>query len=78
MTVSACDAQWEVMVDYEYRVLQFGRDAARSDIRRALTEQAEYGHWELHRTRIYRGGLTRTWLRRRIIRVPSAGVSTSR
>jgi hypothetical protein len=60
------------MVEYEYRVLVFGRETRRGDIRRALTEQAEYGHWELHRTRIYIGGVTRTWLRRRIIRVPRA------
>ncbi len=56
------------VADYEYLVLSFGRDVQRSDIRRALTEHAEYGHWELARTRIYMGGLTRTWLRRRIIR----------
>jgi hypothetical protein len=35
-----------------------------------LTEHAEYGHWELHRTRIYLGGQQRTWLRRKIIRAP--------
>ena len=56
------------MVEYEYRVLSFGRDTRRGDIRRELTEHAEYGHWELHRTRIYIGGVTRTWLRRTIIR----------
>ena len=61
-----------LMVEYEYRVLVFGRGTRRADIRRALTEQAEYGHWELHRTRIYMGGTTRTWLRRKIIRVPRA------
>ena len=60
------------MVEYEYRVLAFGRDARRGDIRRALTEHAEYGRWELHRTRVYVGGQTRTWLRRKIIRVPRA------
>ncbi|HYN30680.1 MAG TPA: DUF5703 family protein [Dermatophilaceae bacterium] len=54
--------------EYEYRVLSFPRETGRVEIRRALTEQAEYGHWELHRTRTYVGGLTRTWLRRRIIR----------
>lgn len=58
------------MVEYEYRVLEFTRSHAREDVRRLLTEQAEYGHWELHRTRVYVGGLQRTWLRRRIIRVP--------
>jgi hypothetical protein len=43
---------------------------SRSDIRRALSAEAEYGQWELHRTRVYLGGRMRTWLRRRIIRVP--------
>ena len=56
------------MVEYEYRVLSFTRRDTRADIRRALAEAAEYDHWELHRTRIYLGGLQRTWLRRRVIR----------
>lgn len=57
-------------MEYEYRVLSFSRDMSRAEIRRALAEQAEYGHWELHRTRVYLGGARRSWLRRRIIRVP--------
>jgi hypothetical protein len=61
-----------VMVEYEYRVLSFARGDSRSDIRRTLADHAEYGHWELHRTRIYLGGVQRTWLRRKIIRVPRA------
>lgn len=65
------------MVEYEYLVLSFGRDTDRADIRRTLTEHAEYGRWELARTRTYMGGRTRTWLRRRIIR-PRQVVSTSR
>lgn len=77
MTVSAHTAQWGVMVEYEYRVLSFRRDTARGDIRRLLAEHAEYGHWELHRTRIYMGGLTRTWLRRKIIRPPGRRVNSS-
>lgn len=56
------------MTEYEFQVLTFPRGTRRADIRRALTEQAEYGRWELHRTRVYVGGRTRTWLRRRIIR----------
>ena len=64
------------MVEYEYLVLSFGRDTERSDIRRRLTEHAEYGRWELERTRIYVGGRTRTWLRRRIIR-PQRSMSPS-
>jgi Family of unknown function (DUF5703) len=58
------------MVEYEYRILSFGREVSRADVRRALVEQAEYGYWELQRTRVYVGGLRRTWLRRKIIRVP--------
>ena len=65
------------MVEYEYLVLSFGREVERADIRRTLTEHAEYGRWELARTRTYMGGRTRTWLRRRIIR-PRQVVSTSR
>jgi hypothetical protein len=70
-------AQNVPMVEYEYLVLSFGRDTDRADIRRTLTEHAEYGRWELARTRTYMGGRTRTWLRRRIIR-PRRAVSTSR
>ncbi|MGL5866835.1 MAG: DUF5703 family protein [Dermatophilaceae bacterium] len=63
-------------VEYEYLVLVFGRETARDEVRRALTDHAEYGHWELARTRTYLGGLTRAWLRRRIIR-PRAPLSRS-
>jgi Family of unknown function (DUF5703) len=56
------------VVEYEYLVLSFGRDTDRTTIRRALTDHAEYGRWELERTVTYVGGRTRTWLRRRIIR----------
>ena len=58
-----------VMIEYEYRVLVFGRDVSRADLCRAVTEEAEYGHWELSRLCRYRGGARRVWLRRRIIRV---------
>ena len=40
------------MVKYEYLTLTFGREVGRGDIRRLLTEHAEYGHWELDRTLI--------------------------
>ena len=55
--------------EYEIRVIDFGRDVPVSDMRRRLVEDAEYGHWELFRTRVYVGGRRRTWLRRKIIRV---------
>lgn len=64
------------VADYEYLVLKFGRDTERSAIRRTLTEHAEYGHWELARTRISVGGLTKTWLRRRIIRARRTPVTS--
>jgi hypothetical protein len=57
------------MVEYEYLVLSFGREVGRSDIRRRLTEHAEYGRWELARVRLFSGGGRKVWLRRRIIRV---------
>lgn len=57
------------MIEYEYRVLNFGRDDDRGQIRQLLTDHAEYGHWELARTRLYIGGRRRVWLRRKIIRV---------
>ena len=56
-------------MEYEYRVLTFGRGVSRADIRRTLGEHAEYEHWELARTVLYVGGLRRAWLRRRVIRV---------
>ena len=57
------------MVEFEYRVLDFRRHVSRSEVRQALTDHAEYGHWELFRTRMYVGGYRRIWLRRKIIRV---------
>lgn len=57
------------MTEYEFRVLTFPRDMSRSEVRQAITDQAEYGHWELARSRLYLGGSRRVWLRRRIIRV---------
>jgi hypothetical protein len=60
-------------VEYEYRVLTFGREMSRSEIRRSLGDQAEYAHWELARTVVYVGGIRRAWLRRKIIRVQRTG-----
>lgn len=57
------------MIEYEYRVLTFGRHQSRSEVRQALTDHAEYGHWELARTRLYIGGRRQVWIRRKIIRV---------
>ena len=58
-----------IMVEYEYRVMVFARDVSRGDLSRAVTAEAEYGHWELSRLRLYLGGARKVWLRRRIIHV---------
>ncbi|MBK9475972.1 MAG: hypothetical protein IPL94_06940 [Tetrasphaera sp.] len=65
------------MIEYEYRQLAFARGTPKGEIRRALTDQAEYGRWELDRTVIYRGGLVRTRLRRKIIRAAPSTVQVS-
>lgn len=56
---------------YEFRVLTLPRSTSRGDVRRLLTEEAEYGRWELAQLRLYTGGDRKVWLRRRIIRVRS-------
>lgn len=56
---------------YEYRVLTIDRSTSRGDAQRLLTDEAEYGRWELARTRVYAGGERKVWLRRKIIRVRS-------
>lgn len=57
--------------DYEFQIVTIPRRESLSSVRRELTERAEYGRWELARTRIYTGGDKKVWLRRRIIRVSS-------
>ena len=54
--------------EYELRELRFPRGTTREESRRTLTEQAEYGHWELARVRIYPDGTRKAWLRRKVIR----------
>ena len=55
--------------EYEFRVLTLPRGIHRSEVRRMLTDEAEYGHWELARVQLFMGGRRRVWLRRRILRV---------
>jgi len=57
--------------EYEYRVLTFSGSTSRGDACRVLTDEAEYGRWELARTLLYAGGASKVWLRRKIIRVRS-------
>ncbi len=60
---------WRNHGQYEYRVLTIDRHTSVPDARRMLTEEAEYGRWELARTRLYIGGERKVWLRRKIIKV---------
>ena len=57
--------------DYEFRVAVVPRRTSLSALRAALASEAEYGRWELARTRLYHGGGKQVWLRRRSIRVRS-------
>jgi hypothetical protein len=56
------------MADYEFRHLQLPRGTSRKAAHRLLTDEAEYGHWELARLRLYPDGTRHVMLRRRIIR----------
>ena len=66
---SGAPSAWRKHGQYEYRVLTIGRDTSVPDARKMLTDEAEYGRWELARTRLYLGGERRVWLRRKIIKV---------
>lgn len=57
------------MAEYEYRRFWLPRGTGRALARQLLTDQAEYGHWELDRLRLYPDGRRHVTLRRRIIRV---------
>jgi hypothetical protein len=55
--------------DYEYLVLTLAKGESVKEARRALAEHAEYGKWDLVRTRLYLGGGRKYWLRRKVLRV---------
>ncbi|SNS42559.1 hypothetical protein SAMN06309944_0203 [Micrococcales bacterium KH10] len=57
--------------EYEYRVVTLTPDTSRNEARELLTQAAEYGQWELARSRWYIGGMRKVWLRRRVMRVRS-------
>jgi hypothetical protein len=58
----------KVMAEYSYLVLYLPRGMPRDDARRILTDHAEYGHWELARSRLNADGSRKVTLRRQIIR----------
>ena len=57
--------------DYEFQIVTVPPRTSVGQVRAQLTEEAEYGRWELARTRRYLGGGKKVWTRRRIIRVRS-------
>ena len=59
------------MPEYEFREMYVPRGVSRKDTTRLLTDEAEYGRWELARTLLFAGGERKVWLRRKIIRVRS-------
>ncbi len=68
-SAGSAGSAWRKHGQYEYRVVTIDRATSVPDARRLLTEEAEYGRWELARTRLYIGGERRVWLRRKIIKV---------
>ena len=56
------------VVEYEVSKVRLDRSLPRSAVRKLLTDQAEYGGWELTRLRRYRDGTRDVWVRRKIIR----------
>lgn len=54
---------------WEYRYAVLPRTVTRAEARQLLTEQAEYGRWELVRVLVYIGGRRKIWIRRRIQRI---------
>ena len=53
----------------QWRVVDIPRSITRAEATQILSEQAEYGRWELARSLVYVGGARRVWLRRRAMRV---------
>jgi hypothetical protein len=61
------------MTEYEIRQVVLPRGTTRGAARKLLTDQAEYGGWELARLRLFADGTRKVWLRRKIIRVARTG-----
>lgn len=59
--------------EFEFQHVVLPRGTPRSTARRLLTEQAEYGHWELARVIRFPDGTRKVTLRRRILRIVRPG-----
>lgn len=55
-------------VEYEVTKVRLDRTMPRGEVRKLLTDHAEYGGWELARLRRYRDGTRDVWIRRKVIR----------
>jgi len=55
-------------VQFELHTVDIPRGLPRNAVRRMLTDHAEYGGWELARSRIFRDGRRSVTLRRKIIK----------
>lgn len=53
----------------QWRVVDIPRDITHHETAQLLSEQAEYGRWELARSVIFVGGARRVWLRRKTMHV---------
>lgn len=56
-------------VEFEVGQIKVPRWVTNRQTQRVLTDQAEYGGWELVRLRRYRDGSREAWLRRKVIKV---------
>jgi hypothetical protein len=54
---------------YEYLILSVRSDESVPIAYQRLREHAEYGKWELERSRLYMGGGRRYWMRRKVMSV---------
>lgn len=64
-------------MEFEYQRVFIPRETSRTAALRLLTDHAEYGHWELDRTRLYPDGSRKVILKRKIIRARSTLVSAT-
>jgi hypothetical protein len=53
----------------QWRVVDIPREITRGETTQLLSEQAEYGRWELARSVVFVGGARRVWLRRKSMHV---------
>lgn len=60
---------------FDWRVVDIPREVTRAEARALLTEQAEYGRWDLIRSQTFIGGARRVWLRRRVMNVRRTDVA---